>query len=366
MLIGMKKFKNRWSGFTLIELLVVIAIIAVLIALLLPAVQQAREAARRSTCKNNLKQIGIALHNYHEAYNTFPGNPIAGVSPSATHPGGPSNGSGTAEAWMAWSGFAVLLPYMDQGPVYDQINFSYHWNVNTTAIPNQTMASTPIPAFLCPSDPGSGAKYTAVMAATSYGLSAGPAASWSTGGNNPGFATLNRGVRVGDIVDGASNTIAASEMQIGLNTGMWPTGTGSQTRVNWHVVSGLAAPPKTTFFANQADANAINTYYQTCLADYDSGTGFNGSYDEQGRMWGAGRTSWGPWHSTLIGPNAGPGCDDGTSVTEVRVKDPSSYHTGGVHVLLGDGSVRFVSENIDQLLWMGLGTTRGKEPLGEF
>jgi hypothetical protein len=267
---------------------------------------------------------------------------------------------------MAWSGFAMLLPYMDQGPVYDQINFNHHWDVNTTAIPNRTAASTVIPAFLCPSDPGSGAKYTAVMAPTSYGLSGGPAASWSTGGNIPGFATLNRGVRIGDITDGASNTIAGSEMQIGLNTGAWPT--GQPTRIPWHVVSGLAAPPKTVFAANQADANAINTYYQTCLSAYDSGTGFDASYAQQGRLWGAGRTSWGPWHSTLIGPNAGPGCDDGPplSVTEVRVKEPSSYHTGGVHVLLGDGSVRFVSENIDQLLWMGLGTTRGKETLGEF
>jgi hypothetical protein len=259
----------------------------------------------------------------------------------------------------------MLLPYIDQGPIYDQINFNYHWNVNTAAIPNLAMARSVVPAFLCPSDPGSGAKYTADMAATSYGISGGPATSWSVGGNNPGFGTFQRGTRIGDVTDGVSNTIAGAELQIGLNGNtVWPTQTGN--RLEYHVVTGLAVPGKTVYQSTQADANAIKTYYQTCLSGYDAGTGFNASYDEQGRMWGAGRTSWGPWHSTLIGPNAGPGCDDGTSVTEVRVKEPSSYHSGGVHVLLGDGAVRFVSENIDQLLWMGLGSTRGGETVGEF
>lgn len=259
----------------------------------------------------------------------------------------------------------MLLPYLDQGPVYEQINFSYHWAVTKADAPNAAMSRVVVPGFLCPSDPGSGAKYTADMAATSYGLSGGPATSWSTGSNNPGFATFRRGNRVGDITDGASNTIAASEMQIGLNSGMWPTNNPGRY-INYHVVTGLGVPSPSVYRATPADAAAIKTYYQTCLSAYDSGTGYNASYDEQGRKWAAGRTSWGPWHSTLIGPNAGPGCDDGGSVTELRVKEPSSYHTGGVHVLLGDGSVRFVSENIDQLLWMGLGTTRGQETLGEF
>ncbi len=353
--MSLNKSKKRLSGFTLIELLVVIAIIAILIALLLPAVQQAREAARRSTCKNGLKQLGLALHNYHSTYKTFPPNPVCTTTENT--------GGRYKQSWLAWSGIAMLLPYMDQTPVYQRINWSYRWDSNVAGTVNNTMARTRIPALLCPSDPGSGSNYTAAMGPTSYSLSAGPATSWSTGASNPGFATFRRGSRVSDITDGSSNTIAAAETEIGLNNGKWNP---AITPLAYYTVTGVAAPAKSVYFATAADATALKTYYSTCLAKYKSGSGWSGSYDEQGRWWASGRVYWGPWHTTLIGPNAGPGCDSDTSTTTMNLKEPSSYHIGGAQVLLGDGSVRFISQNINQLTWIGLGSIRGQESLGQF
>src|SRR5262245_42410440 len=121
--------RRRASAFTLIELLVVIAIIAVLVALLLPAVQQAREAARRSQCKNNLKQFGLALHNYHEAFSTFP---MAETNPS----NGPACNGGPGAGWCGFSVHVMLLPYLDQGPLYNQINFLINaCSYNTGCLP---------------------------------------------------------------------------------------------------------------------------------------------------------------------------------------------------------------------------------------
>ena len=354
--------RHRIRGFTLIELLVVIAIIAILIALLLPAVQQAREAARRTQCKNNLKQYGLALHNYHDVHKMFVPNAVAGTTEA---PGGRYN-----QAWLSWSGTTMLLPFMDQAPIYNKIDFGWRWDGNRNGNVNNTMARSRVPGFVCPSDPGADATYTANMSPTSYTISAGPASDWSMRSNNPGFATLYKGSRVRDILDGTSNTIAVAEAQIGLNTGRWdPSG---PERTKWvRVVTGsrlqrAANTNGRSWKGIPAHIASINTYYQTCLSMYDSGSGWDGASDEQGRFWASGRTFWGPWNTTLIGPNAGPSCDVDTSVTNMDVKEPSSYHTGGVQVLLADGSCRFVSENIDQRVWIGAGTTRGGETLGEW
>ena len=355
--------ESRTRGFTLIELLVVIAIIAILIALLLPAVQQAREAARRTQCKNNFKQLGLALHNYHSTYGMFTANGVAGTS---------ENTSGRYnQAWLSWSGLAMLLPYIEQNNVYQNINFSYRWDNNNGGTQNNTMARTRIAAFVCPSDPGSGATYTANMSPTSYGFSTGPASNWNMRSNPVGFATLWRGSRIRDITDGTSNTIAMSEMQIGLNSGQYQANTNP--RVNWHrVVTGSRLQRANNTNGRRWDGRvashiaAVNSYYASCLSTYDSGGGWNGASDEQGRFWAAGRVYWGPWHTTLVKPNAGPSCDVDTSVTDMDIKEPSSYHTGGVQVLLADGSARFVSENIDQGTWMGAGSVAGGETLGEW
>jgi len=352
----------RWRGFTLIELLVVIAIIAVLVALLLPAVQQAREAARRAECRNKLKQLGLALANYHSTHNIFPANGVAGTTEAA---GGRYN-----QSWLTWSAFAMLLPYVDQTAIYEQINFDWRWDSNTGGTVNYNMARTPVPAFECPSDPGSGARYTADMAPTSYGISTGPASSWAMQANNPGFATLFKGSRIRDITDGPSNTIAASEMRIGLNRGQWNA--SAPTREPYYTVTGTGNLEKAAntngrrWSATAAEAAQINTYYNNCLARYDAGSGWSGSYDEQGRFWASGRVYWGPWHTTLLRPNAGPGCDRDTSVTDMDVKEPSSYHTGGVHVLMADGATKFASDNIDQLVWIALGSINGEDATGDF
>jgi len=352
----------RRKGFTLIELLVVIAIIAILIALLLPAVQQAREAARRTQCKNNLKQLGIALHNYHDTHGIMPASPVAGTTEAV---GGRYN-----QAWLGWSGMSMLLPFMEQQNIYNRIDWSYRWDGNIAGVStnNSDGTNNRIDGFLCPSDPGSGVKYSTNMAPTSYCLSAGPAAGWSVGPNKPGLVTFQVGTRIRDIVDGTSNTIAVGECRIGTNKGQWTAGKLPRD-TSYGVITGThlrTGSGSAIFTNNAADIASIKAYFNSCLAMYDAGSGWNGTYDEQGRWWASGRAFWGPYMTTLVGPNKGPACDFDASPTDIDLKDPSSLHTGGAQMLLCDGAVKFVSENIDQAVWIGAGSINGQEVLGEW
>ena len=212
---------SRRRGFTLIELLVVIAIIGVLIALLLPAVQAAREAARRTQCVNNLKQMGLALQNYHDALGSFPPSYVA----NAPFKDGATD---TANGW-GWQ--AMILPQMEQAPVYSSINFSLPVELpqNTTAI------QTRMTAYLCPSDippPGlfgvtDASGTVLVMAApTSYAACVGGDESDTTTGiNNDGKGTgimfRNSAIRIADVIDGTSNTILAGERAWAISSGPW-------------------------------------------------------------------------------------------------------------------------------------------------
>ena len=347
---------RRRQGFTLVELLVVIAIIGILIALLLPAVQAAREAARRSQCSNQLKQLGLALHNYHDTYKAFPSTPGANFR---------WTDSTDCRNWMRWGGIASLLPYIEQTALYDQIDFNADWDSPTTNA--RTLRRNRLDAALtCPSDPGSRTVYTADMAPCSYNFSRGPCSAWDRGaGREAGFSDGAFWPRFADIRDGSSNTIAMGECAIGRNQGMWDVN-ASKRDPSYMVRTGRNLSQSISgdayvFQNTPAYLAIINTYYQQCLADYDAGTGWHGEADEACRWWASSRTHHGTQMTTLLGPNAGPSCDNDGSVTEARVKEASSYHPGGAQTLRVDGSVSFSSETIDQAIWIALGSIKGGE-----
>ena len=189
--------RTERQGFTLIELLVVIAIIAVLIALLLPAVQSAREAARRAQCTNNLKQIGLALHNYHTAAGSFPSGSI---------PQRCSAGSSYLYPWSTWGPLALVLPYMDQTPTYNSCNFSWGVARGQGYYCNVTPYRTKINSFMCPTDGIVGVQDST----NSYMGSFGTTGAWTTSPTTGFFARLTT-YGVQNITDGTSNTIAYSE-----------------------------------------------------------------------------------------------------------------------------------------------------------
>ena len=208
-----RRTANHQRGFTLIELLVVIAVIAVLVALLLPAVQQAREAARKTQCKNNLKQIGLALQNYHDSFETFP----MGYCAALPYVDGATD---TDNGW-GWATF--ILPYMDQGPLYNQFNFGQ-------PIKNFPGIQTQLPAYLCPSDLAPFGPISIVNAAgttlttaavSSYAAMCGGDESDTADPTGLGTFFRNSGVRIADITDGTTHTIIVTERATCKSRGIW-------------------------------------------------------------------------------------------------------------------------------------------------
>lgn len=339
----------RRTGFTLIELLVVIAIIAVLIALLLPAVQQAREAARRSTCKNNLKQVGLALHNYHGTYGTFP------AGRGGTRSGGDTNNNDL-------SPFVGLLPYLEQGPLYEVISSPYDDpDSSNTAQPfgpwplaNASSWYDPfhqaIPALECPSSPTATRTWT--EARSNYGYSLGDSAHQSIMNdrhNVRGLFGYYTYFRIADVLDGTSNTIAMGEIA------------GSQDV--------MAVPGRGTV---RDAGNGVITSPISCLTMATNGR-YNVtpssdvvSWRASGYTWASGTPATGAIN-TILPPNS-PSCLRRTTwQAEGAGQMPvSSQHTGGAHVLMADGSVHFISENIDtgDLTAEPLQTHGGPSPYG--
>jgi len=334
----MKTFKKR--GFTLIELLVVIAIIAILIALLLPAVQQAREAARRSTCKNNLKQLGLALHNYHDTFGLFP--------PAHVRVDSTLNGTGGPTGWRGYSLHAMILPYVDQAPLYQQLDFNHYFD----SPQNLTLRRTQIPVFLCPSDstfPGS-----ADRGNNNYAGNMGPSLGQyvSPIGYRDGFFSFDVIVRMGDVRDGTSNTVCVGEQLVGDNN--------NASYTPGDVVRGIAWTGALPYKPSRSD---LNTYAAACQA----GTGNHHSHG--GREWAVGMPAQTLFNSAAPPNYDGPTCQpcSGCGWMDSQGIFPSrSRHTGGVQVLMGDGAVRFITENIDLQTWQNLGSIRGGEPIGAF
>ena len=355
--MSVKKSRNRLRAFTLIELLVVISIIAVLIALLLPAVQQAREAARRTQCKNNLKQLGLAFHNYESSNKTFPGalymilqngSAFAGIGQGLR--GQASGGDMNVHMWTE-----MLLPYLDHGNIYNSINFSVPqgWGTPTggpvlsaggMAVGTPFPAAQPfslstigISAFVCSSVPrttgnraaiysggdyptpiyfgGSALDYVAVAMFGAMQSMGGPTNTGQTmldGQTNNG--ARSGGVRISDVTDGLSNTLLLGE--IAYKNQEWWQGKSVGPNRTTSTVDATTGGPKL-----QGDA-------------------------------------WMDWHLGIHGmrpiapgsystTNGGPGRSDGQCTVNCNNRwNLYSFHTGGAHILLGDGSVRFISQNV--------------------
>jgi prepilin-type N-terminal cleavage/methylation domain-containing protein len=335
--------KRSWRAFTLVELLVVIAIIGVLVALLLPAVQAAREAARRSQCSNHLKQLGLALHNYHDTFLIFP--------PMAT--GTQNPGANWNNSWNSnqeyHSTFFFLLPYMEQKPLHDKIVAGQPEPSDTSAgMPGRAPQGphslrpysgyrTRLKAYLCPSD-GAGDRggWDTATAAINYAFCCGD----STVGGQPwagdaiswtevprGIFGFKHGARMAEIVDGTSNTLAFSE-----NTVYAP---GRHGLVHGHYVM------------IQADSLRLSPI--RCMA----ARGQNGkligslppSHHRDGEAWSSGYPMICGF-TTILPPNA-PSCANAEGEWQEGIYTPDSFHPNGVMGCLADGSVRFFPENID-------------------
>lgn len=337
-------FKTR-RGFTLIELLVVIAIIAVLIALLLPAVQQAREAARRTQCRNNLKQIGLAIHNYLSSHNTMP----FGKGPS--YPGAP--------VYARWSQHAMLLPYLDQAPLYSMLDFNrppdtpgmggvvaFMPAYTGSSASNTAGSRTIVPMFMCPSD---SSPTDAWQAQNNY---AGNQGGWlcdrsdqpgAPTDNSPNevqtgvFYFLSR-IKPADVLDGMSNTAFFSEKIRGQGT--------PNPKSDLFVI-----PHQTSLDATFNTCRSINPLTATPLTS------------KWGYSWVMGENCCTQYNhvSTPNTFSCGGTGFPGTMTNMAMQVPPGSLHTGGVNVMMGDGAVKFVSNSVDLGVWRAIGSRSSGE-----
>ena len=347
---------RRRRGFTLIELLVVIAIIGVLIALLLPAIQAAREAARRSQCSNNLKQIGLGLHNYHAALGCFP----MGASLAPNNPG-------TTYNWSCWGANALLLPFIEQGPLYNAINFSWSPEPYSEPTPqdagyaslggyiNSSAYNQKVAVFLCPSDTNAGKpdnnNYHASVGTSTYNVGQSPPTS-------SGLFCMQGAYSTRDATDGTSTTVAYAEGLTGnpiVATPIKGNGTGNTG-------SGQAANLYDATTNPQGILNDLNA----CSATFQTVFGA----DDRGYRWGLGAMGYSLFN-TIVPPNGGSKytwnscrvdcCDQAQAAHYLPA---TSAHSGGVNVLFADGGVRFIKDTVALKTWWALGTRANNETIG--
>ncbi|HUE71941.1 MAG TPA: DUF1559 domain-containing protein [Pirellulaceae bacterium] len=315
--------RKRKAGFTLVELLVVIAIIGILVSLLLPAVQFAREAARRMQCGSNMRQMAVALHNYHDTLRVFP--------PGRTN--------------RSFSTHALILPQLEQEPIWNRINFNVSVNHSSNALARGTV----IPVFTCPSDAQSSAPVG--LAPTNYRVNQGSGILWGNPPTNPsnvnygmpapnGVFFLNSGTTMAEIQDGTSNTAMLSEHVKGdHNNGAWHKGD--------------------TFLPGTHPANADEALVQ-CNAIDITNLAYQGN-SAIGAPWLRG------YHSTTIYYHVLPPNGRSCMFPPGRIATTaSSGHPKGINLALCDASVRFVSDSIDLNVWRGMGTREGGETLGDW
>jgi prepilin-type N-terminal cleavage/methylation domain-containing protein len=311
---------RKRPGFTLVELLVVIAIIGILVALLLPAVQSAREAARRMQCSNNLKQLGIALHNHHDTFKSFP-------------PGNFVRINGTTLSGYGWTWHVKLLPFIEQGGLYDRVSSIVDTDTDQWDDPRQLLAGrdTKLTFFQCPSHPNPG---SVNPNKNGYQLSTYNGVCGNTTFNNDqldeetdvgyagnGIFFMNSHVRMADVVDGTSNTFIVAEVQDELKGA--PNSNrmaGSDRKYNFSA-SGDGNPPTdcSEYLVGMETDDPINANTRDA----------NGDYNDDGEYAG-------------------------------------SYHPGGAQFTLGDGSVRFVSQTVNITTYRRISTKAGGEVIGEF
>jgi prepilin-type N-terminal cleavage/methylation domain-containing protein len=314
-------------GFTLIELLVVIAIIGVLIALLLPAVQAARTAARRSACQNNLRQIGLALQNHHAALQKLP----------------PGRGTPTPRIF---SPQAYLLPFIEQNLLAAQIHFDDAPAPFTTptaaydGVRNEPAATSVAGVLLCPADPVADRVPGSLYGATNYAACSGSGAASGTLTAADGVFFLGSAVRMKDITDGASNTASFSERPLGQGEGAGEPASAGGLADAADPILELPASTDPTATACESPSGGVWNH-------------------ERGGKWIVGN-----YGNTLYNHAASPNAADWDCMNATQQKGrlaARSYHAGGVNLLHGDGSVRFVQDAIDVVPWKAAATRAGEE-----
>lgn len=364
--------KTHRLGFTLIELLVVIAIIAVLIALLLPAIQSAREAARRAQCSNNMKQIGIGVHNYLEAHGVFP---PAGIHDWDADP--VASGTQNSEYWgrQYHTFFSFILPHLDYVSLYDQINYDQlprqhvDWGSPATdnAGPNGTVKRTRIATYYCPSD-------SPVISDLNF-LPINYALHIATRRILPSPQDLNNGITplvpnwtigtrfyrgtVAEVTDGLNNTGMLSEVLTGLRNDQLSQASDFR-RTIWQ---GSTDVPNDNNLGSGRGMEAVIAQNNAC-AQTPIGPAGTVRRNFRGYAWFDGSYYYVKMYNHNGTPNS-IAAEWGTDIHYGCIP-PSSNHLGGVNMLMGDGSVRFIGDNIDLKTWVAIGTRAAGDLPGNY